>query len=143
MLAAALLGVTLFQTPLVPPGSPTLVPTAREWSLLGGAFKLKCENFLVWQPVYDPFRGWHAALRPTWLLELAPTHRKLSGLSLALVSAPALAPGEVGLVRPRLQYQPPGTQARVGLELPLQAFITSAVHGFRVLRPMAYISGRF
>lgn len=143
MLAAAIFGAWFVQAPLVPPGSPTLLPVTREWSLLGGAFKLKHERFLVWQPIYDPFRGWHAALRPTWLVELAPTHRRLAGLSLAIQSAPAMAPGEVGIVRPRLQYQLPGTQTRVGVELPIQAFLTSAVRGFRVIRPMAFISGRF
>lgn len=72
----------------------------------------------------------------------APGEKDRRARSLAVESAPAPATGGgVGIVRPRLQYRVPGTQTRVGVELPIAAFFTAG--GLRVLRPMAVVSGRF
>jgi hypothetical protein len=144
MLMATIVGVWLVQAAPVLPG--TAVPftsSAREWSL-GGAFKLKQQTFLRWQPVYDPMRGWYVELRPSWLAEVAPAHPRLSALSFALESAPAPATGGFGMVRPRLQYQVPDTQTRVGVELPITVMTTKAgTAGLRMARPFVFVSGRF
>ena len=61
MLTASLVAVWLVQAPPGwPGGAPTVTPQVREWNL-AGAFVLKQEQFLVWQPVFDPnrpFQGW-------------------------------------------------------------------------------------
>ena len=142
MLFAAWLGVSLLAQPTMLPGAVPFTPSVQEWSL-GGAFKLKQEKFLLWTPAYDLTRGWHVELRPTWLLELTPTHPRLSRLSLAVESNIASA-GGIGMVRPRLQYRVGNNQARVGVELPIATLInTAAGLGMRTYRPFAFISGRF
>lgn len=144
MFMTALVGVWLVQAaPGVPGAILPVTPSVKDWSL-GHAFRLKQELFLRWQPVYDPLRGWQVELRPTWLVELTPTHPRLTGLSIGLESAPAPAAGGFGMLRPRLQYQVPGTQIRVGIELPITTLMNTASRvGPRVFRPMAFISGRF
>lgn len=138
---AATLAVWLAQAPVPPSGAPPFSPTLKEWSL-GGAFKLKRENFLRWQPLFHPMRGWSVQLRPTTLFELAPTHPRLAAFSLAVESTDGGEAG-AGLVRPRLQYSPPGAQTRLGVELPALLFSAAGAGGPRVLRPLAFVSGRF
>jgi len=147
MLVTTIVGVWLVQAPVVlpapvlPAGVP-FTPSVKEWSL-GGAFVLKQEKFLQWRPAYDLVRGWYAEPRPTWLLELAPTNRHLSRLSLAVESNPASAAGAIGFVRPRLQVRV-AEQTRVGVELPVAMLVNTASGiGPRVFRPFAFISGRF
>lgn len=144
MLVATIVGVWLMQAPAGLPGALLPVtPTVNEWSL-GGAFILKHENFLRWQAVHDPIRGWHVELRPTWLVELRPSNRRLAGLSLALESSPATAYGGSGMLRPRLQYKLAASETRVGVELPIALLVNSASGlGMRVFRPFAFVSGRF
>ncbi|HEY0136131.1 MAG TPA: hypothetical protein VGB85_18720 [Nannocystis sp.] len=140
MLMATL--VWLLQAPTLPAAVP-FTPSVQEWSL-GGAFKLKQEKFLVWAPAYDILRGWHVELRPTWIVELTPTHPRLSRLSLAVESNIAGAAGGIGMVRPRLQYKVGKRQTRVGVELPIATLVnTASGFGLRTFRPFAFISGRF
>lgn len=137
---ATLLAALCVQAPPLPPGAPSFVPTAREWTL-GGAFVLKHEKFLQWLPVPDPLRpgGWSSAVRVIWRVELAPRTPALAGLSLGVESA--AGPGSsAGIIRPRLQYRPPGRELRVGVELPLMVLRTLVG---RALRPSFFISGRF
>lgn len=137
---AATLAVWLAQAPA--PIQPGFTPSVKEWQL-GGAFRLRRENFLRWQPVFDPFRGWNIELRPAWLVELEPTHPRLSGLSFAVDSAPGTAAAySFGIVRPRLQYRIADTQTRVGVELPIALSSTPGAPP-RVFRPIAFVSGRF
>lgn len=145
---ASLLAVTLAQAPVtVPSAGPPISPPPREW-VLGGVFVLKQEQFLRWQPVLNLTTGWHTALRPTWLIELspyAPGRKHLQAFALALEATPAAgAPREVGIVRPRLQYQPPDTQTKVAVELPIAAFSSPGASGaWQVFRPRLVVSGRF
>jgi hypothetical protein len=125
------------------PGAVPFTPSVQEWSL-GGAFKLKQEKFLLWTPVYDLARGWRVELRPSWQVELAPTHPRLSRLSFAVESNVASAEGGIGMVRPRLQYRVGERRTRVGVELPIATLINTASGlGLRAYRPFAFISGRF
>lgn len=81
-----------------------------------------------WQAVVDPthpYKGLHSELRPTWLLELTPTHPKFKNVSLMFESLPAFGSG-IGIVRPRLQFRVPGTPIRLGFGLNLRAFHSSA-----------------
>lgn len=149
MLTASLVAVWLVQAPPGwPGGAPTVTPQVREWDL-AGAFVLKQEHFLVWEPVIDPnrpFQGWLVEARPMWTLELVPAHPRLTNVSLMLESLPANGPG-VGFVRPKIQYKVPGTEVRVGvMGTVLAAFSPSGPGGGirpRLLRPMAFVSGRF
>lgn len=150
MLAASLVAVWLVQAPPVGPGgAPLVTPQVREWNL-AGAFVLKRENFLVWQPLMDPnrpFRGWYVEPRPTWTLELTPTQPRLAGWSLLLESLPAQGSG-AGFVRPKIQYRVPGTELRVGmLATVLAAFSPPSPAGGairpRLMKPMAFVAGRF
>jgi len=143
MVVAALLAVWTLQAPTMLPGAVPITPSVQEWSL-GGAFKLKQEKFLLWTPAYDLVRGWHVELRPTWLIELTPTHPRLSRLSFAVESNVAGPAGGIGMVRPRLQYRVGKGPTRVGVELPIAALINTASRvGLRAYRPFAFISGRF
>lgn len=153
----ALLAMTLAQVPVTVPnsqhgppglhGGPPISPPAREW-VLGGVFVLKQEQFLRWQPVLNLTRGWQTELRATWLIEVspyAPGRRHLQGFALAIEATPAGgAAHEVGIVRPRLQYQPPNSQTRVGVELPVAAFYSPGNSGsWQVFKPRLVVSGRF
>lgn len=142
MIAATLLGMWLAQAaPPVPLAWP-ITPSIQEWDL-AGVFRLKQEKFLRWQPIHDPLRGWHVELRPVWYLELSPTHPRFAAFSLAVESTLAPAAG-AGMLRPRLQYQVPRSATKIGVELPISAFFSSALGvGARVFRPMAFVSGRF
>jgi hypothetical protein len=148
MQAASLLVAMLAQVPVtVPSAGPPISPPAREW-VLGGVFVLKQEQFLRWQPVLNLTTGWHTALRATWLIELspyAPGRKHLQAFSLAIESTPASgAAHEVGIVRPRLQYQPPNSQTKVAVELPIAAFHSAGWSGaWQVFRPRLVVSGRF
>lgn len=137
-----LLAVALVQAPGAgPPITPP--PTER---VLAGAFVLKTEQFLRWQPVYNLRTGWDVALRPVFLVELSPLRpRALQGLALALESTPASGvPFELGIVRPRLQYQPPDSRTKVGVELPIAAGYSPGLSGgWQVFRPRLFVSGRF
>lgn len=143
MFAATLAGMWLAQAaPSVPVAWP-VTPGVREWNL-AGAFRLKHEKFLRWVPVHDPLRGWQVELRPTWLLELSPTHPRLARFSLAVESSPAGADGGVGMLRPRVQYQFARSQTRIGVEFPIATLVNTASRiGLRALRPMFFVSGRF
>jgi hypothetical protein len=146
VITSAMLTLWLAQAPVLPPTTaPPLTAPPREWNL-AGVFVLKQEMFLTWQPLVFlnvPFQGWGFQLRPTWVLELTPTHRGLSQFSLGLDSAPAMG-HEVGLVRPKLQYRVPGTEVRVGVQTTVLSFFSTAIPGGgRVTRPMGFLSGRF
>lgn len=128
--------------------APPMTSPPREWDL-AGAFTLKQENFLVWEPVFDlsrPFKPWFAEVRPGWALELTPTHPKLKQVSLRLESAPAVERG-VGVVRPKLQFQLANSSLRVGVMSTAYMFSTVNSRGGRVGpslgRTMGFISGRF
>lgn len=125
--------------------SPPMTAPPREWDL-AGVFVLKQEHFLTWSPMIDlsrPFRGFEYQLQPMWALELTPKHRRLDSFSAALLSAPAMGAG-VGLVQPKLQYRVPGTEVRVGVQTAVLSFFTSAMRGAgKVMRPMAFVSGKF
>ncbi len=139
MLAMLLAVCVQAPPPSLPPGAPSVVPTRREWTL-GGVFVLKHEKFLQWQPVPDLLRGgWSSALRVIWRVEVAPRTPALAGLSLAVESAagPSSSPG---MLRPRLQYRPPGSELRVGVELPILVLRTLVG---RAPRPNLFVSGRF
>lgn len=145
MITSAIVALWLVQAPIGPPsGLPPMSAPVKEWSL-GGAFTLKQEQFLMWQPVFHPahfHRGWQAELRPRWIVELSPTHRKLANFSLAIESTPAIGSG-VGIVRPKLQYRVPGTQLRLGIGVTLAAAYSSgSTGGWRGQRSLSFLSGR-
>jgi hypothetical protein len=108
------------------PSLPAAAPP-REWNL-AGKFTLKHEKFLRWQAVVDPthpYKGLYSESRPTWMLELRPTQRKLRGFALVVESLPALGAG-VGVVRPKLTFRVPGTQLHLGFGVRLRAFHSSS-----------------
>jgi hypothetical protein len=142
-IAATLVAAILAQGP----ASPPISPPPREW-VLGGVFVLKQEQFLRWQPVLHLTTGWHTELRVTHLLELSlwqPRWQPLMGLALAIESMPASGePYEVGIVRPRLQYQAPNSRTKIGVELPVAAMYTPGWSGsWQVFRPRLFVAGRF
>ena len=125
MLPCATLVMWLVQPPLAPALVP-VTPPPREWNL-AGKFTLKQETFLRWHAVVDPthpYRGLYSEQRPTYTLELTPTHTKLRDFSLMIESLPAFGAG-VGVVRPKLMFRVPGTQFRIGLGVNLRAFHSS------------------
>ncbi len=142
---AVVIAVGFLQVPSVAQaGIGAMSSQVREWSL-GGVFKLKHEKFLQWQAIADPIRpfgGWSTGLRATWILEVAMAPPKWSRLSLSIESSPAMGAG-VGIVRPKLQYLMTG-QTKLGIEIPVLASFRSAIGPrMHVLRPVAFMSGRF
>lgn len=149
MITGSVVAVWLAQAPLaVPSQAPPVTPPPREWDL-AGAFTLKQEQFLVWEPVFDvsrPFKPWFAEVRPAWALELTPTQPTLKRVSLRLESAPAVERG-VGVVQPKLQFRLANGSLRVGVMSTVYMFSTVNQRGERVGpsfgRAMGFISGRF
>lgn len=129
MITSAILGMWLVQAPPGPSVLPVTAPP-REWNL-AGKFTLKQETFLRWQAVADPthpYKALYSERRPTWTLELTPTHPKFKQVSLMIESLPAFGSG-VGIVRPKLLFRVPGTQIRISFGVALRAFYSSGRPG--------------
>lgn len=138
-LSLALAAVLLLDPP---PPPPVFTPLVREFEL-AGAFRLKTENFLAWQPVFSPIYGWQVVLRSTWRTELSAVDPRFSALSLAVEATETTADG-FGTIRTRIQLALPAPESRVGLEYPaLLALPTTLRSGFRSGRPVFFLSGRF
>jgi hypothetical protein len=141
---ASILSVGLWLAgPPSPPGPPAFLPAVGEWEFGGGAFRLKTERFLAWQPIHRVGLGWTVAFVPTYYAELAPTRAGFERLSLAIGTASSRE--GPSMVWPRVQVRLPDERTHVGVAAPFIAYFSSAaaVGATRFVRPQAWISGRF